>query len=91
MLRAIPPLLQYIFMAWCLVKHRATLPYLTLYGNKYLSNKTFAFYFFTTLKGSTGNVACVPYSRHSDALNRVNAHDLYCVWSRIILKSDGGI
>jgi len=24
----IPPLPQYVFMAWCLVKHRETLPYL---------------------------------------------------------------
>jgi hypothetical protein len=30
---AIPPLPQYSFMAWCSVKHRDTLPYLTLpYG-----------------------------------------------------------
>jgi hypothetical protein len=31
---AIPPLSQYVFMAWCLVKHRDnfTLPLLTLHG-----------------------------------------------------------
>jgi len=39
MLGTIPPLLQYTFMAWCLVKHRDNftfLPYLYLYSCNFL-------------------------------------------------------
>jgi len=30
---AVPPLLQYVFMAWCLVKHRDNFTFLPLYLN----------------------------------------------------------